>query len=97
VWHASGKARKRRDALGIARAALAGIGDARLGEWTEDGAGGVVHVRRRLAPAELELAGIGPEPRDVRGTPEERERLARLVLDAPHLAAYLPLDALARP
>ena len=98
MWHASGKASRRRDAERIARAALRGAGDARLGEWTEDGGPGVVHVRRRLTPAELEFAGIGPEPRDIRGSGEERDRIAALALDAPHLRAYFPtLNALARP
>ena len=59
-----------------ARRMIRGVGDASLGEWvdrertTPEGIA-VVHVRRRLAPAEQ--ARVGPV-RDIRGTPELRRR-----------------------
>ena len=63
----------------LARKQLAGVGDRGRGEWVEftDKA---CHVRRRLS-AEEELV-IGPV-KDIRGTKEAEERLAK------H-AAYLP-------
>lgn len=51
--------------------ALSGIGDASLGEWFEIG-DVAVHLRRRLTV--VEAAGL--EVVDVRGTDEERRRLA---------------------
>ena len=68
--------------------ALFGVGDAQLGEWVEQGDGGVVHVRRRLSV--LEAARVNTV-RDIRGTPEERERLVRLSHEVPALSAYLCL------
>jgi hypothetical protein len=67
--------------------ALNGVGDLALGQWVEDGDRGVAHVRRRLSAEEVRATGI--VVRDIRGTDEERERLATLLAEAPHLAAYL--------
>lgn len=69
----------------IARQALAGVGDASLGEWIETSPAGIVHVRRRLSHEEQTASGIACA-RDIRGTLEERERVLRLVADAPYLA-----------
>lgn len=71
----------------IARQALLGVGDVSLGEWIEEGARGIVHVRRRLSHVEQETFGI--TVRDIRGTQEERKRLEALFYDAPHLRAVL--------
>lgn len=68
----------------MADRALRGVGDAQVGEWREHGRNGVVHIRRRLTETERGLAG-GLVVRDVRGTPEERERLRSLLRAAPHL------------
>ncbi len=80
VWHASvAKAglafpRKLED---MARRALEGVGDASLGEWREQRPDGrCVHVRRRLSTAEAKLIR---DPRDIRGTVEESERLAAVM------------------
>jgi hypothetical protein len=80
VWHAS--------AVGLpgwpigpetlerfARDALAGVGDASLGEWTE-WTGYAFHVRRRLSDEEQEPIG---EAVDIRGTPEALARLRPVV------------------
>lgn len=87
VWHASGASSFGPDAAWrIAEGALAGVGSAELGEWREAGAvvrgSRVVHLRRRLSPAEQERVG---GVRDVRGTPELDERARALLRDAPHL------------
>lgn len=68
----------------IARRALQGVGDARLGEWAEPGE--VFHLRRRLTPAEAAL--VGPL-RDIRGTDEEMRRMAALVVDLSPMARAL--------
>lgn len=57
----------------IARRALRGVGDAALGEWTEQGR--AFHLRRRLSVAEAALVGT---VRDIRDTDEERARLEAL-------------------
>lgn len=62
------------DAARIARWALAGVGDAALGEWTDRGT--AFHIKRRLTPQEQQLVG---EPRDIRGTNEEEQRMAVLI------------------
>jgi hypothetical protein len=79
----------------LARLALRDVGDASLGEWTE--VGGrlrdgrvIVHVRRRLSKLEEPLVN---KLRDIRETPEERERLTCLVQAAPHLAPMFGLRA----
>jgi len=64
-----------RDSERIARDALVTVGDPSLGEWTELGRHGIVHVRRRLRAA-TEAAAYGLTVRDIRGTDDERERLA---------------------
>lgn len=66
-----------------ARRQLAGVGDASRGEWDEWGPR-VFHLRRRVSEAEEEITG---PLRDLRGTPEARERFARL---DPALAARVP-------
>jgi hypothetical protein len=53
-----------------AEQALAGLGDARLGEWRE-WSGTAFHIRRRLTAREA--LEVGPVV-DVRGTPEARRR-----------------------
>lgn len=50
--------------------ALAGVGDAGLGQWGEC-SGYAYHLRRRLTAAEQ--AGIGGA-KDIRGTPEAEKR-----------------------
>lgn len=74
----------------MAERALAGVGDAALGEWRELGSvgSGVVHIRRRLSHAERELAG-GLTVRDVRGTDEERLLVRQLLREAPHLRGVI--------
>jgi len=67
----------------LARAALAGVGEASLGEWDEYG-GFAFHVRRRLSVTEA--ASVGPVV-DVRGTPDGRRRCAAM-------ARYVPAAAL---
>jgi hypothetical protein len=77
VWHVSVAAR------GLAIPAeleaecnrqLQGVGDARLGEWTE-WSGRAFHLRRRLSEREQRL--VGPVV-DVRRTPEAVRRAERL-------------------
>ena len=78
MWHASAGSLvlTREDLEAHARRMIRGVGDASLGEWVErerttpEGIA-VVHVRRRLTPAEQ--ARVGPV-RDIRGTPELRSR-----------------------
>lgn len=76
MWHASISGRDfnlgRSTLERRARAALDGLGDAALGEWTEM-PGPVFHLRRRLSATEAEA--VGPVV-DVRGTPEADRRLA---------------------
>jgi hypothetical protein len=75
VWHASiapqgvvlAEATLRRFAF----AALAGVGDAKLGEY-EEYSGRAFHLRRRLSLDEQAMVG---EVVDVRGTPEAERRL----------------------
>jgi hypothetical protein len=85
VWHASGNGGKVNLSRRIARQALAGVGDARLGEWEEIGTREIVHVRRRLSVEEQEVFGL-PTARDIRGSEEERSRLSALLAAAPYLA-----------
>lgn len=80
VWHASAVGGNRAHSEAMARRALIGVGDALLGEWVEYGK--AVHVRRRLSPREAMLVG---EVRDIRGTPEEAQRLDALYRAAPYL------------
>ena len=53
--------------------ALLGVGDPDLGEWTEQGRRGIIHIRRRLSDAEMKESGL--TMRDIRGTPEAQSRL----------------------
>lgn len=85
MWHASGNGGRVNVSRRIARQALAGVGDARLGEWEEVGSREIVHVRRRLSLAEQEAFEL-PQVRDIRGTVEQGERIAALLTQAPHLA-----------
>lgn len=75
MWHASVSYHGRvavpfRTRVARARRVLAGVGDAELGEWIEEGNKGVIHVRRRLASAEQLRVSV----RDIRRTPEARQR-----------------------
>ena len=79
MWHASiapaGTVPYSREALRLlALRALAGVGDARAGEW-EEWTGYALHLRRRLT--EEEAAQIGPVV-DVRGTREGQQRCAKM-------------------
>lgn len=76
-------------AWAMAERALQGVGDVALGEWRERGRSGVVHLRRRLTDAERAAAG-GLGVRDIRGSDEERDRLAALLRDVPQLRGVLP-------
>ena len=87
MWHASVSAPKETAAWVIAERVLAGVGDKALGEWREVGVR-AVHLRRRLSNEERRQVG-GMEVRDIRGTPEEAERLAALFEEAPHLRGLL--------
>lgn len=94
VWHASASsAVNEATAWAMAERALNGVGDPLLGEWRERGNRGIVHVRRRLTDGERALAG-GLGVRDVRGTEEERERLAALLREAPQLRGRLQRSGL---
>lgn len=77
VWHASAATMRpefgdvdMRILRGIAEDALAGVGDRRLGEWTE-WTGRAFHLRRRLRAVEQRLVGAVV---DVRGDAEEMAR-----------------------
>lgn len=80
-------------AFELASRALAGVGSPSLGQWVERSEA-AVHIRRRLSAREAAL--VNPL-RDVRGTPEERERLTRLLADAPHLGPVLRSRGLLSP
>jgi len=84
VWHASAMTRNSASARALATLALKGVGDASLGEWWEHGK--AMHLRRRLSRREAVLVN---QVRDIRGTPEESERLAVLLADAPYLRGLL--------
>jgi hypothetical protein len=76
VWHASGRGKDVLTSRWLAMRTLEGCGSALLGQWVDDRRPhGVVHVRRRLTPAEASHVN---ELRDIRGTVEERDRLAAL-------------------
>lgn len=92
VWHASGSTLEgnTRDGRRLARAGLAGVGDATLGEWTFDGErAGVVHVIRRLSDDERAEFAV-PAPYDIRGTREENARIAAVYDESPHLIGIMP-------
>jgi hypothetical protein len=78
VWHASVSHRGRfpvDDELRAMRAEslLKGVGDARLGQWSESSPT-AFHLRRRLSVAEAEGFAL----RDIRLTPEARQRFDAL-------------------
>ena len=79
MWHISINAPSPDDAERLAFRHLRGVGDASLGEWQQaiphDDGRAVFHLRRRLSAAES--AKVGPI-RDVRGTPEQGRRAARI-------------------
>lgn len=88
VWHASGCGWSDIESQTIALSALRGVGDASLGEWRERGSRGIYHVRRRLTDAERVTVG---DVRDIRGTPEEAQRMGALFAALPpHVRAMLP-------
>lgn len=58
----------------VARRWLAGVGDAALGEWSEERLP-FFHLRRRLSASEQEQAG---DVLDIRGTWEAEKRLNRV-------------------
>lgn len=89
VWHASVRTTSGIVAAGLAAVALRGVGDPALGEWPSRGPT-AFHIRRRLTPDEMALAGISAV-RDIRGTPEEQARLQALIAEAPYLRGLLPL------
>ncbi len=82
VWHASVKAP---EAQKLAEEALAGVGDASLGEWRETGMV-AYHIKRRLSVRECIEYGLSMI--DMRGTPEGRQRLAKLFRRHPHAQRY---------
>jgi len=71
----------------MAREILDGVGDASLGEWTDDRPK-AFHLRRRLTPREQERIG---EAIDIRGSAEEKMRMTNLLYDLPE-----PLRTLAK-
>ena len=80
VWHASTSMGPRRlqswDELEtVARAALDGVGDTKLGEWVEQG-NQIFHLRRRLSVDEQDQH-VGPVV-DVRQTDEGAKRFAAM-------------------
>ena len=103
MWHASGNTRMRypkhllgahqqaiqdEESIAIARAALSGVGDASLGEWTQRGGLGptgahVWHVRRRLSAEEQERTGL--HVIDMRNTEQGRARVRSILLAQPQL------------
>lgn len=92
VWHASVRAATPEIARKYALRALDGIGDAMLGQWEHDRA--AYHVRRRMSIAEQVRAGLAM--RDVRHTPEARERVKQLMSGFPIGPQRLRLIELAR-
>lgn len=90
VWHASARGRTLSESRRICRDGLRGVGDASLGEWRQEGEKpGVFHVQRRLSDWERERFQV-PEPYDIRGTVEERQRIAAVYAEAPYLRAVMP-------
>jgi hypothetical protein len=88
VWHASGRGRNRATSLRIALDSIAAAGDESAGQWEADGSSGIVHVQRRLSSAERVEFAV-PDPYDIRGTREERDRVLAVLAEAPHLAGVL--------
>jgi hypothetical protein len=74
----------------VARAGLAAVGEKSLGEWEYAGEKrGIFHVVRRLTAEECAEFAV-PEPYDIRGTDEERSRIAAVYAEAPHLRSLIP-------
>ena len=94
VWHASvgGGEFAPHVLRHLAYDALAGVGDARLGQW-EDDRPIAFHLRRRLSAEEEKL--VGPVL-DVRGTDEARLRLRQAMEDLPSLAHRFALAEVLR-
>lgn len=92
VWHISVASRGLPHGRALlehqAESELAGVGDARLGEWREF-TGRALHLRRRLSVAEQ--AQIG-DVMDIRHTAEARARVGRLPA---RLRSLLPAELIA--
>jgi hypothetical protein len=73
----------------MAREILDGFGDAGLGEWTEDRPK-AFHIRRRLTPREQERVG---DAVDIRGSAEEKSRMAILLYDLPEPLRSMVADS----
>jgi hypothetical protein len=101
VWHASVSYSGRFKIPEVVRMdrcrhVLAGVGDARLGEWVEVGNHGVLHLRRRLSDAEC--AEFGLSVRNIRRTHEARERYDLLPRQVKQLVpAFVYLDEIGAP
>ncbi len=78
VWHASAANLLTRKL--VAFSAIAGVGDATMGEWIEDNPA-AIHVRRRLSAEEC--AGFRLDVRDLRNTTEAAARLERMRFKLP--------------
>lgn len=91
VWHASGQGKNANASKRIALSGIVGVGDPRLGQWIDlkGVRGGIVHVQRRLTEEERAVFGV-PEPYDIRGSEEERRRIASVYAEAPYLLGILP-------
>ena len=95
MWHASIASRSpllNWQRAGLARAALTGVGDAMLGQWTEDNPE-AFHLRRRLTAREVLLGGIGAVL-DIRGTEEAARRIQRVRPFLPAPLAFAPDEAM---
>lgn len=83
MWHASVKTETAQTSELLAEEALKGCGDANAGEWRER-PWSAFQIRRRLSKDEVALAG-NIVMRDIRGTPEEKKRMAMLLREVPYL------------
>jgi hypothetical protein len=89
VWHASGCGRTLAQSKQICVDALRGAGDASLGEWHNAGERvGIWHILRRLSDDERKQFEV-PDPYDIRGTDEERSRIACVLAEAPYVQRLL--------
>lgn len=82
VWHASGRSKTRRAGEKIALRALRNVGDMDMETRIFDGHDGIVHAQRRLSAKECADYSIGPLC-DVRGSDEERARIATALSELP--------------
>ena len=90
VWHASGCGGTLRHSHRICVDGLHGVGDSTVGQWVFVGENPrIIHMIRRLTVAERVEFGV-PEPYDIRGTVEERVRIASVYAEAPYLRAVMP-------